>query len=56
MTKRASPGADTEKSPFADYETRDEDIVKLKDLQEQDERKQLASGMSDASFRLEYAH
>ena len=50
MTKRASPGADTEKSPFADYETRDEDIVKLKDLQEQDERKQLASGMSDASF------
>ncbi|TRM66023.1 hypothetical protein BD626DRAFT_486544 [Schizophyllum amplum] len=42
MTKRASPGADTEKSPFADYETRDEDIAKLKDLQEQDDRKQLA--------------
>ena len=41
--------------PLTTYAS-EEDIVKLKDLQEQDERKQLASGMSDASFRLEYAH
>lgn len=45
-TKRASPGADTEKNPLSNVELSDEDAAKLANLQNELARAELVLGKS----------